>query len=90
VAFYPDIASAAVVPVAFYPVGVGVGGRHVAAGDPDIGVAVPAVVAGVPGPIAVLGRRCGDDFHRARWGRADADDNLSAGGRSKSESGDGE
>jgi hypothetical protein len=75
VAFDPDVAFAVVVPVAVDPVGVGVGWFHVGSGNPNIPVTVPAVVAGVPGPVWVL----------VRWGRnvldgtgrwADPDDDL--------------
>jgi hypothetical protein len=54
VTFYPDVASAVVVPVSGDPVGVGVGWFDVVSGDPDIPVAVPAMIAVVPGPVGVL------------------------------------
>jgi hypothetical protein len=54
VAFHPDIAFAMMVPVPVDPTSVGMGWFDVSSGDPDVGVAVPAVVAGVPGPIGVL------------------------------------
>jgi hypothetical protein len=75
VAFDPDVAFAVVVPVAVDPVSVGVGWFDVSSGDPDVGAAVPAVVAGVPGPVGMLvwGRRNG--FIRTRRG-TDANDDL--------------
>jgi hypothetical protein len=75
VAFHPDIAFAMVVPVAVDPTSVGMGWFDVGSGNPDITVAVPAVVAGVPGPIGVLvgwGRNTLDRTGR----RADPDDDL--------------
>jgi hypothetical protein len=79
VAFYPDIAAAAVVPVAFNPAGVGMWGFDVGSGNPDVAFAVPAMIAGVPGPTGMLMWRRWDAFDDARrW--ADADDNLRSGG----------
>jgi hypothetical protein len=76
-------------PVAFNPVGVGMGWLNVASGNPYISVAVPAVIAGVPGPVTVLRRGRRDNFYRTRRWWADADDNLSwgEGGEGKSEEG---
>jgi hypothetical protein len=54
VAFDPDVAVAVVVPVAVDPAGVGVRRFYVGSGNPDVAIAIPAVVAGVPGPIWVL------------------------------------
>jgi hypothetical protein len=76
VSFDPDPAAAAMVPVSFDPTGVGVGWFDVGAGNPDVAVAVPTVIAGVPGPVTMLswGRR--NDFVRA-FRRSDTDDHLS-------------
>jgi hypothetical protein len=75
VAFDPDVTAVSVGPVTIDPVGVGVGWLYIDSGNPDVGMAVPAVVASVPGPIWMLvwGRR--DDFVRA-LGWSDTDDNL--------------
>jgi hypothetical protein len=88
----PHIASAARAPVTFHPVRVGVGRTLVVAGDPDVAVTVPAVVARVPGPVAVLRGRHGDDLNGARRRRPNADDDLrsgngSAGGKNKTGNG---
>jgi hypothetical protein len=76
VAFDPDIAAVSVGPVAFDPAGVGVGWFDVGSGNPDVAVAVPAVVAGVPGPVGMLMRWDRDDFNRTRRWWTDADDDL--------------
>jgi hypothetical protein len=76
VTFDPNVAAAMVVPVAFDPVGVGVGWFHVVSGNPDIAVVFPAVVAGVPGPVGVLVRWWRDDLNRARWWWTDANNDL--------------
>jgi hypothetical protein len=59
VSFCPDIAVAVVVPMTVDPAGVRMRRLLVDAWNPDVSVAVPAVVACVPGPIGVLvwGRR---------------------------------
>jgi hypothetical protein len=74
----PDVAAAAGTPVAFYPVGALKGRALVTAGDPNVAVAVPAVVAGVPGPTGAGGD--GDDLDGTRGWGADADDDLGARG----------
>jgi hypothetical protein len=84
VAFDPDPAAAAVGPVAFDPAGAGVGRFHVGSGNPDVGVAVPAVVAGMPGPVAMLGRRRRNDFVGA-CRRPYTDDDLGLGNASSEE-----
>jgi hypothetical protein len=84
VAFDPDVTAAAVGPVAFNPASVGVGWFHVGSGNPDIAVAVPTVVAGVPGPVTMLGRRSRNDFVGA-CRRPDADDDLGLGDASREE-----
>jgi hypothetical protein len=75
VAFNPDVAAAPVVPVTVDPAGVGVGWFHVGSGNPDVAIAVPAVVAGVPGPVGVFVWRTRNDF---MWplGGTDTDDDL--------------
>jgi hypothetical protein len=55
--------------------GVGMGWLLIGTGDPDVALSVPAVVAVVPGPVAVLGRWRRDDFAGRRW-RPDADGDL--------------
>jgi hypothetical protein len=76
VAFNPDVAAASVGPVAADPDGVGVWRFHIVSGNPDVAVAVPAVVAVVPGPAGVLVWWWRDYLNRVRWGRADSDDDL--------------
>jgi hypothetical protein len=76
VSFNPDVASAAMSPVAIYPMGMRVWGLLVNAGDPDIAVAIPAMIAVMPGPITMLGRRRRDDFMRAFGWWTEADDDL--------------
>ena len=74
-AFDPDVAFAVMVPMPVHPMSMGMGWFDVGSGDPDVGVAVPAVIAGVPGPIGVLmgwGRNVLD--RTGRW--ADPDDDL--------------
>jgi hypothetical protein len=75
VTFAPDIAVAVVVPVAIYPLCVSVGWFHVGSGNPDVAVAVPAVIAGVPGPVGMFVRRRGNNF-MGSFRRTDANDNL--------------
>jgi hypothetical protein len=77
--FMPDVSAAVVDPVTFYPVGAAVGGMLVVAGDPDVSVAVPAVVSGLPDQTLMGRRRC--NLHGARRWRSDADDDLGVRGR---------
>jgi hypothetical protein len=76
VAFCPDPPSTLVDPATFNPAGMGVGRCDVGAGNPNIVFAVPAVIAGVPGPVTMLGWRRRNDFVRVRR-RANSDDDLS-------------
>jgi hypothetical protein len=87
VAVNPDVAAAAMIPVALYPVSAVVRRLGIVAGYPDIVRAVPAVKAGLPDP-TVMG--CdGDDLNRTRRGWADADYDLCAGrGSRESDAGD--
>ena len=75
--FDPNIATVALVPVTGDPVGVGVGWFGVVSVDPDVVVAVPAVIAVVPGPTRVLVWWGGNDFNGARRRRSDANNDLS-------------
>jgi hypothetical protein len=52
---------------------------NIFAGTPDIRVAVPAMVAGTPGPVAVLGWRLRDALDGPRRWRTDTDDDLRVG-----------
>jgi hypothetical protein len=54
VAFDPDIASVAMIPAAWDPAGVGMRRGNVLTRNPDVGMTVPAMVAGMPDPVAVL------------------------------------
>jgi hypothetical protein len=76
VTFDPNIAATPVVPVTGDPVGVGVGWFGVVSGDPNVAVAVPAVIAVVPGPTGMLAGYGGNDFVRSLRRRADANDDL--------------
>jgi hypothetical protein len=68
VTFDPDVFAVAMIPVAVNPTGVRVRRFNVRARNPDIVVALVAVIAGVPSPIAVLGRRRRNDFVGTRRG----------------------
>jgi len=78
VTFHEDVLAAAVSPVTCDPDGAGMRRRDVVAWDPDVVVAFIAVIAGVPGPIAVLGWRGRNDF-AGRSRRADTDVDLCVG-----------
>jgi hypothetical protein len=78
VAFYPDVAFTVVVPVAIDPVSMGVRWFDVGSGNPDVAIAVPAMIATVPRPVGMLVGWRGDDFVRA-LGWTDADDYLGLG-----------
>jgi hypothetical protein len=74
VTFTPDVAVAVVVPVAVYPASVGVGWLNVGSGDPDVTIAIPPVIAGVPGIVGVLVGRGRDALNGARgWTDTDYD-----------------
>jgi hypothetical protein len=72
----PDLATAFAAPLSGDPDGSTTRGTTVLAGNPDVGAAVPAMVAGNPG---VSGAGCGDNLDAAGWGWTDADDKLCAG-----------
>jgi hypothetical protein len=55
---------------------MGVGRFDVGAGNPDVLMAVPAMIAGVPHPVMMLGWRRRNDFVRTRR-RTNSDDDLS-------------
>jgi hypothetical protein len=76
VAFYPDIAVMTVIPVAGDPACVGVRRGLIDAGNPYVAVAVPAVVAVMPGPVRVL-VGWSRDYLVDRWRRTDANYDLS-------------
>jgi hypothetical protein len=76
VAFDPDPSIATAIPVAGDPTGVGVGWFDVITGDPYVLVAVPTVIAFVPGPAGVLVGWRRDYFNGAWWRRTDANDDL--------------
>jgi hypothetical protein len=56
----------------------------IGSGNPDVAVAIPAVVAGMPGPVAVLGWWRRDTF-MGTGRRSDADDDLSLGNACRKE-----
>jgi hypothetical protein len=76
VAFDPDVATTSVGPVTIDPAGVGMGRTLINSRDPDIMGAVPAVIAGVPGPVAMLRRGRRNTFNRSRWWWSDTNNNL--------------
>jgi hypothetical protein len=76
VTFNPDVAATPVIPVAVDPARVGVGWFNVVSGNPDISIAVPAVVACVPCPVGVLMWWWRYDFVRS-FGGTDTDNDLS-------------
>jgi hypothetical protein len=76
VAFDPDIAATSMIPVTLDPAGVGVGGLGIVSRNPDVAVAVPAVIAVMPGPAWVLAWHGWNDFNGARWGWSDANNDL--------------
>ncbi len=78
VAFDEDITTVAVSPVPGNPDRVGAGWRNILTGNPDIVCAVPAMVSGVPCPVAVLRRWGRDPLNGTRWGWPDTDDDLCA------------
>jgi len=79
VAGVPYVAAAFFTPIAGDPNGPAMRWTSVASGDPDVAVAIPAMVAGNPDPVHMRGRRGGNDFDgmRRRW--ADADNDLRVG-----------
>ena len=82
VALVPDLAATLGTPFTRDPNGSRTRGLGVAATDPDVATAIPAVIAGFPYPAAMWGR--GNNLHRARWGRSYANYNLGIGdGRSQ-------
>ncbi len=78
VAFVPDVAAALVDPVAFDPDRMRTGRGHIGSWNPDIAVTVPAMIAGVPGPIGVSTRRGGYSLDHSSWW-TDAYDDLGVG-----------
>jgi hypothetical protein len=70
--FAPDVSVAAVIPATIDPAGMRMGWTFVDSGNPDVSVAVPAVVTRVPSPVAMLGRRWRDTLIDAcGWTYAD-------------------
>jgi hypothetical protein len=66
------------VPMTINPNGVRMWGALVDPGNPDVAVAIPTVIATVPGPITMLGGRRRNDFMRTfRW--PNTNDNLGLG-----------
>jgi hypothetical protein len=83
----PDVAATLFAPVALNPDCAAVWRMAEGTVDPDIAVAVPAVVAGNPNPALVGWGR--DDFDGARRRWANADDNLRVGSADREEEGTG-
>jgi hypothetical protein len=70
----PDVAAALFAPLTGDPNGSAMRRTAIDSRNPDIAVAVPAVVAGNPDVTFVW--RSGNDLNRARWRWADTDDDL--------------
>jgi len=79
VALMPDLAAALVTPLAWDPGGSATGRFGVAALNPDVATAVPAVIAGFPNPIAMGAGWSGNDFDRAWRRRPNTNHNLGIG-----------
>jgi hypothetical protein len=86
VASVPDVAATLFAPVAFNPDGAPVWRTAVGAVDPDVGVPVPAVVAGDPDKALAGG---GHDLDGTRGRRTDADHYLRIGCSNREEEGTG-
>jgi hypothetical protein len=71
------MAAAFFAPLARDPDGTRMGRTTVGAGDPDIGVSVPAVIPGHPDPSGM--RRRGDYFNGVRRGWSNTHDDLRVG-----------
>jgi hypothetical protein len=91
VTFNPDIAFAMMIPVPANPVGMGMRWLDVISGDPDVRMAIPTMVAFMPGPSRMLVRRWRYGFDGSRrWPNADHNLGLSnARGHEKHTSGSG-
>jgi hypothetical protein len=83
VAFDPDVPATAAVPVARHPARVRMWRLFIATRNPHIRMPVPAMVPGVPGPVAVLWWRRRNYLNRARWWGSNPDHDLSARGYSR-------
>jgi hypothetical protein len=83
----PDLAAALAAPLARDPDGSGMGRFGVTAADPDVAMAVPAVIAGNPYPAAMWW--CRNNLHWTRRGWPDTNHDLRRGGRSQDDDGDG-
>ena len=76
VTFNPDVAATPVDPVPFDPAGVGVRWLDIVSGNPYVAMAVPTVIAVVPGPAWMLTGWGRNDFNTVRRGRADTNNDL--------------
>jgi hypothetical protein len=83
VAGVPDVATTLFTPFAFDPNGSAMGWAGVVTVDPDVSVAIPAVVAGNPDKALVWRRRDDFDGSRRRW--TNADDDLRVGNANRQE-----
>jgi hypothetical protein len=88
VALYPDITTTPMVPMTVDPVGVGVGWFDIGSRNPDVTIAVPAVITCVPCPVGVLMWRGRHDFMRSLRG-ADTDYDLGLGNACREKQGAG-
>jgi hypothetical protein len=75
---FPDPAIVTMLPAARYPVGMGSGWGFIDTWDPNVTVAIPAMVARVPFPIRMLVRARRDSFMFRMW-RANANNYLCVG-----------
>jgi hypothetical protein len=81
VALVPDLAAALAAPLARDPDGSRMGRFGVTAADPDVAMAVPAVIAGNPYPPAMWG--CRNNLPRTRRGWPNTNHDLRRGGCSQ-------
>jgi hypothetical protein len=82
VSFHPDIAATAMCPVAFDPARMRMWRFFIPSRNPNVCVSIPALIAGMPGPVAML-RRWGRNYLALMVGwRPDTDHELRVGGNS--------
>ncbi len=85
--FDPYIAPVAMDPAAFNPACVGMRGLLVGARNPDIVRAIPAMIAGMPGPVGMIMRYWRYYFNGTWRGRTNANDNLRIRGSGREKNG---
>jgi len=88
----PNVTAALATPLAPDPDSTGMGRTHVVSTDPDVAMAIPAMEAFYPHPIAVCTGGSRNDFDGPGWRRPNADNELGIcdAGREQHGSGGGE